>query len=245
MRFGFSRVTSLAAISILTFCISRASVVEIGGTISSDTTWTAYDTIRVVSNLDVKAGAVLTIEEGAVVLVDLYKIFYIYGSLYAVGEPGNIISFAGSAILDGGTPVPGDWFGLWAQSGSTARLEHCEVSGGYYGISAAGAALHMADCLVSDFTSTGIGVTGREGDSDLVVRIERCRVEQQDPSLQGIGMGIRATYPMSIIITQTTISHCNYGAAMNGCSHGAPSFQITNCEIRDNDSCGVYAYTGT
>ena len=70
---------------------SRSSI-EVSGTISEDTFWNA-DTVKVVGNVEVAAGAILTIPAGVKVEFQDFYSLNIQGSIQALGEADNKIHF--------------------------------------------------------------------------------------------------------------------------------------------------------
>ncbi|MGD9368789.1 MAG: right-handed parallel beta-helix repeat-containing protein, partial [Desulfobacteraceae bacterium] len=116
----------------------------VGGTISTDTTWTVADSPYIVtSNITVKGtdGAdgitTLTIEPGVVVRLNRYRNMDIGassgdpGALSAVGTAANPIAFTSNQA----TPAPGDWYNIRfynTADDATTIMEHCVVEYGGY-----------------------------------------------------------------------------------------------------------------
>ncbi len=244
MNYRPKLILSLAAVLFLLLGSASASVIEIGGAITDDTTWTDGDTIRVINQVSVGADVTLTVQAGATILVDSPAWFQVYGALVVLGEDDNHVIFSSSAILDGHIASAGSWFGLMAQTGSICNFEYCEIYNGYYGVLSSHGSVRLSKCVVADFASCGIFVTGVEGDSLLSLEIDSCQIYQRADAQLGWGNGIKAADPLDVSITHSTIHSCKHGVVMYGCKKGAPTFQIANCEVFDNDSCGVYILTG-
>jgi len=84
----------------------------------------------VTGNTTVQAGQTLTIQAGVTVRTSPGVAFQVYGTLYAAGQPTQPVTFTSRSDSAGGGPQPGDWVGLFAQSGSIVTLEHTNMRHG-------------------------------------------------------------------------------------------------------------------
>jgi hypothetical protein len=149
-----------------------AALTEVGGTISTDTTWTQAGSPYVVtSSIQVVGTARLTIEPGVIVKVGLGNgIDLPTGVLSALGTSASPIVF--TSILDdsaGGDtngdgdathPMPGDWRGLWANPLTSGPplpsfdLDHVEIAYAGGPVSAPNAAVGFSYGTLSISDST-------------------------------------------------------------------------------------------
>jgi parallel beta-helix repeat protein len=83
--------TAVIAFFITTPCFSQS--IEVGDTISTDSTWTA-DTVKVTSDLTVADGATLTIQPGTFIQFQGHYKFNVFGRLLAVGSEADTIVFS-------------------------------------------------------------------------------------------------------------------------------------------------------
>jgi len=84
----------------------------------------------VIGDVIVPPGHTLTIEPGVEVKFDGYYSIYIDGSLTAVGLAANRISITSNM----GTPLPGDWKGIWVHPPGNVEIINCDISYGAFGI---------------------------------------------------------------------------------------------------------------
>ena len=88
----------MASLVLILFAASTAfaSHIEVSGTISSNTTWTGVDTVKVTGDITVADGATLTIDPGIIVeFQDRYGLL-INGRLLAEGTDADSITFVPS-----------------------------------------------------------------------------------------------------------------------------------------------------
>ncbi len=74
----------------------------------------------------IPAGTTLYIEPGSVAKFEVNAGFSILGSLFAPGTAASPILFTSNAT----NPAPGDWAGLWLETGSLTELSHCVMEYG-------------------------------------------------------------------------------------------------------------------
>jgi FlgD Ig-like domain/Right handed beta helix region len=114
---------------------------DVGGHITTDTTWSVAGSPYVVtSNLVVDAGVTLTIDPGVAVRFQPGLYMQVGGTLTAIGAADNPITFTSNA----GAPAAGDWDALRFEddAGSSSVLRYCRVR---YAGGAGHGAIYVAD----------------------------------------------------------------------------------------------------
>lgn len=139
-----------------------------GGTISAAETWRNLDLSRDVANtVSVAAGAVLTIDPGAVVRFNSTSGLAVSGSVKAIGTASNRITFTSTSA----NPGPGSWRVILLQAGTTqpvTEIAYADVSHGgasgaasyYGGIHVTAGAPVLTNVAVSNSSKSGIYATG-------------------------------------------------------------------------------------
>lgn len=238
---------SILTIIIIILIFSSGSLmafVEIGGTISSDTTWTNTDTIKVTSTVTVASSAQLTIQAGSTILFNLSTALYINGQLIAEGEQSNKILFTTNSEETWGTPVAGSWEGICYNAYSTGYLRHCNISYPYYCVRSISATIEFYDCILENFLIKGFYIDGGLSFPPIPSYINRCTIRQTEASLQGTGTGIYVYRASDIEISHSRVSNCRNGIEFFSYKTYAPNFQVNSCEIRDNYFYGLWAHVG-
>ena len=96
--------TASIALAMALLCLVASPVVALdhSGTIASNETWYAADNPHViVTSVTVSDGVILTIEDGADVLLNSGTRLNVYGTLTAVGSPGGGILFSRNTTSNG------------------------------------------------------------------------------------------------------------------------------------------------
>jgi hypothetical protein len=127
-----------------------SQTIYISGTINSDTTWNA-DTIKIIGDVTVDTGIVLSILPGTYIEAQGYYRIDVHGSILAVGEPSDSIWFTVNDTTDfwqDTTSLAGGWGGINISrdfnAPDTSRFEYCAIQYGkkyddYAGITKGGA----------------------------------------------------------------------------------------------------------
>lgn len=129
------QVVSDGNVSVLVFtATTESAAVTVGGTLSSDTTWT-NDRVYIANNVIVDTGVTLTIQPGTVVKFNLDRAMVVKGALIADGTPESPIRFTSAAD----DPAPGDWGGSYSGNeggiifASSSQPAQFDTNGGYQG----------------------------------------------------------------------------------------------------------------
>jgi len=225
------------------------NVINVGGTISGDVTWTFGDpvdpNVYVIGSGTLVTGG-LTIEPGVAVKFAERQypedqLLLIEGALNAVGTEAAPIVFTSikddtvggdsNGDADASSPAPGDWARLHFSSGSTGVLKYCQVRyGGASGYRQPDAniysesTLQMTDCVVEDGSLNGVELGG--GTATLA----RCRVINN-------GWSGLSTAGDASCSAQGCEFRGNGGIGANMAGSGAP--EIGGCTFRDNGSDGL------
>lgn len=123
-----ARPVALCAIALLSNAAPAARAVEVGGVITTDTTWSASGSPYLVTDhITVRGGVTLTIEPGVAVQFGEKLGLYVQGRLHAVGTVQNMITFTGSSS------EPAWWRGIQITDAGSAVIEWCQVAyAGYW-----------------------------------------------------------------------------------------------------------------
>ncbi|MCX5990765.1 MAG: right-handed parallel beta-helix repeat-containing protein, partial [Chloroflexi bacterium] len=229
--------------SVLLSMLASAPVraTDVGGQITSDTTWTKANSPYIVtSSVLVNEGVTLTVEPGVTVKFEALKGMLIDGQLVARGTASESITFTSSQT----TPAKGDWVNIvfseksvdtnLDQGGgylSGSILEYCTVE---YGGASDQAALQFLSgtgtrviehCVIRNNASTGLR------SQSTTLHVTSCTVSGN------FAGGIYASDGQSTI-SGCTISgnSASYGGGIRGT--GGP-FTISGCTISTNS-----AYSG-
>lgn len=170
---------------------ARPLAIDVGGTISVNTTWTKANSPYVVTqSVYVNSGVVLTIEPGVLVKFTQNTGLYIQGNgqLLAVGAVGEPIVFTslrddtygGDTNGDGTVtvPAPGDWYTLSAYGSlSTLHLQHVVMRYSRTSVEAHGHLL-LQDSTLEQGSVDGVYVYPNSGTAPNIT-IERSTIRTQ------------------------------------------------------------------
>ncbi|UCE36820.1 MAG: right-handed parallel beta-helix repeat-containing protein [Thermoplasmata archaeon] len=128
---------------------------EVGGPINSDETWTlAGSPYIVVEDVFVEQGVTLTIEPGVVVEFKSHKCLRVNGTLIAIGDEMNMITFTSN----NSNPQPGDWEGIdFIDAGADSVLSYCRIEYSFlHAIYIFNSSPEITYNLIRDVNRTGI-----------------------------------------------------------------------------------------
>jgi hypothetical protein len=244
MRLQIYVIAVILVFSFLVCAETPSAAIEVGGTITSDTTWTSIDTIIVTDSVIVADSVHLTIQAGTIIMFNPGTALSIEGELIANGENANRILFTSSADTADGSPVAGEWKGLRFELNSDGLLSHCDLRYADSCVDVYESSTEFFGCIIEDFSSGGFYIDGCSASPPITTVIEGCVIRQNDASLVGTGTGIFVYRSVDITVSGCKISNCHYGMDFAGRQALAPHFQVTSCEIRDHASRGIYAHAG-
>ena len=132
--------------------------------IKNDTTWTNKLPIVLLGDVTVDSGKTLTIQKGTNVYANAKASLIINGTLNAVGDTTNRITFRCDRLDAPYNGFPGSWPGIYFNASSANNfMQYCTILNGYNGVSVAGPAatstpvLTLDKCIFSNIYNIAIG----------------------------------------------------------------------------------------
>lgn len=114
-------ITLGIALFFLSFSITLSQT-YISGSISASDTWVQSNNPYIIGNTIIEAGVTITIEPGVELQFEQDKAIIINGSLYAIGNETDSISFTKN--------TSSNWGRLWFKTGSVGELKYCSIEYG-------------------------------------------------------------------------------------------------------------------
>ena len=244
MRLQTFVIAVILVFSFLVCAETLSAAVEVGGTITSDTTWTSIDTIIVTDSVIVADSVHLTIQAGTIIMFSPGTALSVEGELIANGEKNNRNLFTSSADTAGGSPVAGEWYGVSFQENSTGILYYCDLRYGFYSVHVLRSSSEFYGCVIENFFSRGFSIDGYAMNPPITTVIEGCVVRQNDANLIGTGTGIHVYRTVDVTVFGSEVSNCLDGMFFLGQGTDVPHFQVSRCEVLDNVSRGISALAG-
>jgi len=220
------------------------AVIEIGGLLTTDTTWTNQDTILVTSTVVVADSVELTIQPGTVILFNDIMSLNCTGQLQARGTESAPIVFTSSADTAGGSPEVGSWSGVNITVGGFGSLSYCTVRNATNAVRAYDAEVEIANCLIENFSLRGVDLYGIAGTAAARGTVRRSIIRQTAPDRQGTGIGIYAYRGSQLTAIQTRIYHCGTGMDIYAVSSLEPSYEVVSCDLQHHSLRAFYVHAG-
>jgi len=216
-------ITCFGLFFILGISFRASADTQIGVNITQDTVWTASSSPYVVrENIEIAAGATLTLEPGTVIKITDGIGVAVHGSLLALGSADQIISITsyeddsigGDSNGNGTstTPAAGDWRGIRFMSGSVGNFSYASIKYSGYNyrsrlsipaIYNQGGVITVSNSSISESNNCALGQTAGELD------VENSKIS--DHEFCGI-----AYYGGELRVYGNLIESTNYGSFING-----------------------------
>jgi parallel beta-helix repeat protein len=153
-------------IVIMTFSSDNVEATDVGGHITSDTTWNLTGSPYIIKdNITVNAGITLTIEPGVIVKYFPEMSMFVYGNLHANGDEAGLIKFT---AFDPTSRTPE--YCIKIEEGGWADIEYCEISYFSYGIKMES----VSNIMISNSEFKNINVKGINLRSGSNITIINC-----------------------------------------------------------------------
>ena len=221
-----------------------SAIVNVWGDITSDTVWTSGDSIRIIDNMTIDGSGSLTIEPGAVVMFSPGLYLSVNGIINADGNESEHILFTCSSDTVGGSPYAGSWRGIELWSNSVSSFSFCDFRNAVNTIQAYSVSASLRNCTIENFSVRGLYLDGYISNPPVSVFLDHCIIRQQDPNVHGIGTGIYVFRSVDLTVDRCEVGNCSYGLDICAYQTYSPYFTITNSEIHDQTTRGIYLHTG-
>ena len=224
---------------------------HVSGPISASTTWTTAGSPYVIDgDINVLAGATLTIDPGVVVKFNgAVRALRVTGTLRAVGSQGNEIVFTsvkddsvgGDSNGDNGLTQPsfGDWSSICFSAGTASALRYVTVRYGGSGTSDSGYG-------AIEITGTGTSVTIADAtitrNQRSGIRIYRGSGTISSSTIAQNGNGVSVNWGTAVIDRTTVMANAVHGIWLNlpNIAPLPPASFVTNSDIKRNAGAGIY-----
>ncbi|MEO7176939.1 MAG: right-handed parallel beta-helix repeat-containing protein [Saprospiraceae bacterium] len=216
---------------------SYAQITHVSGVMASDTIWDS-DSIQITDEFIVPNGLTLTINPGCVILGNIGKGIYVRGTLLALGEENNKITFTASDTSGFYGPDSlfkgwgGIYFDLIADSNDSSIVDHVEMSFG---------------------KAFGNTVLEQSGGAILIFDTRKIRISNSrfhSSKAQRIGGGIAIYFESRALVYNNLIEN-NYSLESAGgiyCGYTSAVWLLNNRIIKNTayqvNSDGSYAGSG-
>lgn len=205
----------LFSISTITLNVPLALGTDVGGYISTDTTWTLNGSpYIVVGDVIVESGVTLTIEPGVIAKFTSGKNLVIDGNLIAQGNSTHKITFTSNAA----TPSIGDWGTIRIRNNGT--ISHSIIEYASQGIT---------------FETEGSLMQSLIRSNNIGIYMTTARIVIDSVNVTGNGLGISNTgdqsYPPQFEIT---LKNSHIQGNDQGIGHSGGRLVVENCTISRN-----------
>ena len=244
MTVFYKYIGGLLCLLLILIGAKAQGIVEVSGTITQDTTWTSDDIVLVTGSVFVAADLSLTIEPGAEVRFSPNTGLSVFGDLTAVGGQETRIRFTSSADTAGGSPAAGSWQGVVTGGPGEGVICQADFLYAQTPVTVAGGNATISGCRIENFSSRGVYLDGYTATPYYEVLIDHCQILQTAPNLRGLATGVRVYRNAHLIMTNSEVRQCGEAFSFLGASTGSPTFEITDCNIRDNSLRGITLLRG-
>ena len=217
---------TVITVSALTFAnklfLFTANATYIEGTITQDTIWTLTDSPFIVSkNITVYPTATLTIEPGVQVRFGGYFSLNVEGSLSAIGEENNTITFTSNKDQ----PKAGDWITIKFNGTQPSTLTYCIIQYAKNATTIENSNVKIENCEIANNSQNGITIV----DSTAEVKYNEIA--------NNLESGISITGTNQATIQNNTISSNTNGILLTG--NSTTGVSITDNIIMSNTQSGI------
>ncbi len=217
---------TVITVSALTFAntlfLFTANATYIEGAITQDTVWTLTDSPFVVSkNIIVYPTVTLTIEPGVEVRFGGYFSLNVEGSLSAIGEENNTITFTSNKDQ----PGTGDWYTIKFSGTEPSTLTYCSIQYAKNATTIESSNVKIENCEIANNSQNGIAI------ENSIVEIKYNEIANNLES------GICITGNNQANIQNNTISANKNGILLTGSSTTGVS--ITENIVMSNTQSGI------
>ncbi len=191
-------LSSITAALLIAFSITQnvcATSINVSGSISSNTTWSGVDTVKVTGNIIIDNAVTLTIDPGILVEFQGHYYIKINGRLLAVGTVSDTITFTVSDTTGYHNYSHTGWNGLmfWAAaSNDTSKLVYCKLQYGK-AIARGGAILIAAEKFLIDHCDLSHNYSSEDGGAIYIwnssdAKISNCNIHDNYAVYDGGGI---------------------------------------------------------
>ena len=135
---------------LFTISMLNASNMEVSGTISTNTTWTGVDTVKVIGDVTINDNKTLTIDPGIYVEFQGHFSLTVHGRLLAEGTEADRITFTAANHSTGWNRII---FDVGSVSYGQSRISYCNLE---YGKANTGSFGNVGGAIFADETDSGL-----------------------------------------------------------------------------------------
>jgi len=217
---------TVITVSALTFAnklfLFTANATYIEGTITQDTIWTLTDSPFIVSkNITVYPTATLTIEPGVEVKFGGDFSLIVEGSLSAIGEENNTITFTSNKDQ----PGTGDWIAIKFNGTEPSTLTYCSIQYAINATTIENSNVKIENCEIANNSQNGITI------ENSIAEVKYNEIANNT------GSGICITGNNQVTIQNNTLGSNKNGILLTGSSTTGVS--ITENTVMSNTQSGI------
>jgi parallel beta-helix repeat protein len=186
----------------------------LGQLTATNTTLTAGATYDVLGVVFVPAGKTLIIPAGTKLRFHTFNYITVDGTLLVQGSSSNKVEFFSGK----GTPVRGDWGGIWIRGGAGSVVENASIEYAKYGVYVEDASAQIKNNNIRNFSTSGIYIKTATANASIV---ENNIIDNLNDTLQCLT--VDASSPT---IIGNTLTNCATGISIVG--NSSPSITGNN-----------------